>query len=77
VGCCCRALAALPEGALRVLPVDGGTLGAVFAPFRQLVEAQVWRRPATDLDGLRAVLDLAEEQAALAQTGTAPTCPTC
>jgi len=70
-----RALAALPEGALRVLPVDGGTLGAVFAPFRQLVEAQVWRRPATDLDGLRAVLDLAEEQAALAQTGTAPDLP--
>jgi DNA segregation ATPase FtsK/SpoIIIE, S-DNA-T family len=59
-----RSLAALPEGTLRVLPVDGATLGAVFGPFRQLVEAEVWRRPATDLDGLRAVLDLAEEQAA-------------
>lgn len=59
-----RTLAALPEGAVRVLPVDGATLGAVFAPFRQLVEAEVWRRPATDLDGLRAVLDQAEEQAA-------------
>ena len=57
-----RSLAALPEGALRVLPVDGGTLGAVFAPFRQLVEAQVWRRPATDLDAFRDVLDQAEEQ---------------
>jgi hypothetical protein len=63
-----RSLAALPEGSLRVLPVDGGTLGAVFAPFRQLVEAQVWWRPATDLDALRAVLDRAEEQAAVAQT---------
>ena len=65
-----RALAALPEGALRVLPVDGGTLGAVFAPFRQLVEAQVWRRPATDIDGLRSVLDEAEEQIAVSQTGS-------
>ena len=63
-----RSLAALPEGPLRVLPVDGGTLGAVFAPFRQLVEAQVWRRPATDLDAFRDVLDQAEEQTAVAQT---------
>jgi S-DNA-T family DNA segregation ATPase FtsK/SpoIIIE len=64
-----RATAALPEGALRVLPVDGGTLGAVFAPFRQMVEAQVWRRPVTDVDGLRTVLDEAEAQITAAQDG--------
>lgn len=64
-----RSVAALPEGALRVLPVDGGTLGAVFAPFRQLVDAQVWRRPATGVDGLRTALDEAEAQITAAQDG--------
>jgi hypothetical protein len=65
-----RTVAALPDGALRVLPVDGGTLGAVFAPFRQLVDADLWLRPATDVDGMRAILEQAEAQIALAQTGS-------
>jgi hypothetical protein len=65
-----RSMAALPEGSLRVLPVDGGTLGAVFAPFRQLVDAQVWRRPVTDADGFRAVIDEAEAQITSAEGAT-------
>lgn len=70
-----RTVAALPEGAVRVLPVDGGTLGAVFAPFRTLVDAEVWRHPATDADGLRAVLDEAEAQIAAAQAGAGHDAP--
>jgi DNA segregation ATPase FtsK/SpoIIIE, S-DNA-T family len=66
-----RAVAALPDGAVRVLPVDGGTLGAVFAPFRSLMDAEAWAHPATDLDGLRTMLGEAEEQIAEAQAGTA------
>jgi hypothetical protein len=64
-----RAVAALPDGALRVLPVDGATLGSLFTPFRGLVDAQVWATPATTLDGLRAVLDEAEDRVAAAQAG--------
>jgi DNA segregation ATPase FtsK/SpoIIIE, S-DNA-T family len=65
-----RTLAALPEGALRVLPVDGATLGAVFNPFRPLVEAEAWQAPATDLGGLRSVLTEAERQISAVQAGT-------
>jgi hypothetical protein len=64
-----RVTAALPDGTVRVLPVDGGTLGSVFAPFRPLVEAGAWPRPATTLDGLRAVLGEAEEQISDVQAG--------
>ncbi|MGH3738575.1 MAG: FtsK/SpoIIIE domain-containing protein [Micromonosporaceae bacterium] len=55
-----RLLAALPTGSLRVLPVDGGTVGATFAPFQSLFEARVMPVPATDADGLTAVLDATE-----------------
>jgi len=65
-----RTVAALPDGAVRVLPVDGGTLGAVFTPFRALVDAGAWSRPATSLDGLRGVLDEAEKQIGEAQAGS-------
>jgi S-DNA-T family DNA segregation ATPase FtsK/SpoIIIE len=64
-----RTLAALPEGALRVLPVDGATLGAVFAPFRPMVDAEAWQPPVIDLDGLRTVLAEAEEQINGVQAG--------
>lgn len=57
-----RTLGALPDGSLRVLPVDGGTLGSVFAPFRPLVDAEAWAAPVTDVAGLRTVLDEAERQ---------------
>jgi hypothetical protein len=57
-----RAVAALPDGSLRVAPVDGATLGAGFAPFRALVETEAWRRPAIDLLGLNEVLSEAEER---------------
>lgn len=64
-----RALAALPEGTLRVLPVDGATLGTVFAAFRPMMDAQVWATPATDLAGLRAVVEEAEQQIGAVQAG--------
>jgi DNA segregation ATPase FtsK/SpoIIIE, S-DNA-T family len=70
-----RTVAALPDGGMRVLPVDGATLGALFAPFRALVDAQVWAAPATTLDGLRMVLDEAEAQVTAAQAGMAPDQP--
>jgi DNA segregation ATPase FtsK/SpoIIIE, S-DNA-T family len=66
-----RAVAALPDGALRVLPVDGATLGAVFTPFRALVDAEAWAAPAADLPGLRAALTEAETQINAAQAGAA------
>ncbi len=65
-----RTLGALPEGTLRVLPVDGATLGSVFAPFRPLVDAEAWAAPVTDVAGLRAVLDEAEHQINAVQSGT-------
>src|SRR5690606_34675554 len=55
-----RLLAATPPGTLRVLPVDGGTVGATFAPFTALVEAGVIQSPATDPAGLDRVLTEAE-----------------
>jgi hypothetical protein len=66
-----RLVAALPDGSLRVLPVDGATLGAAFGAFRPLIDADVWASPATDLDGLRRVLAEAEDQVADAQAGAA------
>lgn len=57
-----RVVAALPDGAVRVASVDGATLGAVFGPFRALVDAEAWRRPAIDLPGLQQVLTEAEER---------------
>ena len=69
-----RVLAALPDGALRVAAVDGATLGAVFGPFRAMVEAEAWRRPAIDLPGFQQVLTEAEERIERAQAGeTDPT----
>jgi hypothetical protein len=64
-----RALAALPEGTLRVLLVDGATLGSVFASFRPMIDAEAWAKPATDLAALRSVLDEAERQVAARQSG--------
>ncbi|MGC4894716.1 FtsK/SpoIIIE domain-containing protein [Micromonospora sp. DT31] len=64
-----RVLAALPDGALRVAAVDGATLGAVFGPFRAMVDAEAWRRPAIDLPGLQQVLTEAEERIERAQAG--------
>ncbi len=57
-----RTVTALPEGTVRVAPVDGATLGAVFAPFRAMVEAEAWRRPAIDLPGFAQVLGEVEER---------------
>ncbi len=70
-----RIVAAVPAGSVRVLPVDGGTLGAVFTPFRPLVDAGAWTRPATDLDTFRAVLAQAEAQITTAQAGDAHDLP--
>ncbi|MEU6021125.1 FtsK/SpoIIIE domain-containing protein [Micromonospora sp. NPDC047134] len=64
-----RVLAALPDGALRVAAVDGATLGAVFGPFRAMVEAEAWRRPAIDLPGFHQVLAEAEERIERVQGG--------
>jgi hypothetical protein len=64
-----RLTAAFPDGVLRVLPVDGATLGAAFAAFRPLIDSGVWGRPATDADSFRALLGQAEDQVADAQAG--------
>ncbi|KAB1156363.1 cell division protein FtsK [Micromonospora sp. AMSO12t] len=66
-----RVLAALPDGALRVAAVDGATLGAVFGPFRAMVEAEAWRRPAIDLPGFQQMLAEAEERIERVQAGEA------
>jgi len=55
-----RSLAAVPADQLRVLTIDGATLGEVFAPFRRLFAAEAWDVPATDAAGLRAVMEQAE-----------------
>ena len=55
-----RSLAAMPADQLRVLTIDGATLGEVFAPFRRLFAADAWAVPATDAAGLRAVMEQAE-----------------
>ncbi|MCN0176913.1 FtsK/SpoIIIE domain-containing protein [Salinispora arenicola] len=64
-----RVLAALPDGALQVVAVDGATLGTVFGPFREMVEAEAWPRPAIDLPGFQQVLAEAEERIERAQGG--------
>jgi hypothetical protein len=64
-----RAAAALPDGTLRVLTVDGATLGSVFAAFRPLMDAEAWAPPATDLARLRSLLDEAERQISAVQGG--------
>ena len=64
-----RTLGALPQGWLRVLPVDGATLGSVFAGFRPLIDAEAWAMPVADIDGLRGVLDEAEQQINQVQAG--------
>jgi hypothetical protein len=64
-----RLLAHYPAGQLRILAVDGGALGAPLAPFHALVPAGVMNEPATELDEFRGVLDEAEEQVRLVQSG--------
>jgi S-DNA-T family DNA segregation ATPase FtsK/SpoIIIE len=64
-----RTMASLPGGAVRVIPVDGGTLGAVFGPFRTLVDVEAWRKPITNVDGFRHAFDEAEGQIVAAQGG--------
>ncbi|GIF09162.1 FtsK/SpoIIIE domain-containing protein [Actinoplanes siamensis] len=64
-----RTFAALPEGVVRVLPVDGAMLGATFAAFRPLVDAEVWAPAATNLSGWRATLEEAEQQITAVQSG--------
>ena len=65
-----RLLASYPAGMLRILAVDGGALGAPLAPFRALVPAGVMNVPVTELDEFRNVLEEAEEQVRLVQSGT-------
>jgi S-DNA-T family DNA segregation ATPase FtsK/SpoIIIE len=62
-----RVLAAMPAGSVRVLPVDGGTLGTTFTPLRPLVAAELMTEPAIDLGGVRRVLAEAEEHVRLRQ----------
>ncbi|HEX2417437.1 MAG TPA: FtsK/SpoIIIE domain-containing protein, partial [Micromonosporaceae bacterium] len=64
-----RLLAACPAGTVRVLPVDGGTVGATFAPFQPLVEAGVMPAPATDTEGFTRVLEAAERHVRQARSG--------
>jgi S-DNA-T family DNA segregation ATPase FtsK/SpoIIIE len=64
-----RLLAALPAGTLRILAVDGGALGAPLAPFHALVPAGVMNEPVSELEEFRDVLDEAEEQVRLVQSG--------
>ena len=64
-----RLLAAFQPGAIRVLAVDGGALGAPFAPFRALVPAELMSNPVTDVEGFRRMLDIAEEQVRQVQDG--------
>jgi len=70
-----RTVAALPEGTVRVLPVDGAMLGAMFAAFRALVDAEAWAEPVTDLAGLRGVVEEAEQQIRAVQSGDMPAPP--
>ncbi len=64
-----RLLAAFPPGVLRILAVDGGALGAALAPFRALVPVGVMNAPVDELDEFRELLDEAEEQVRLVQSG--------
>jgi hypothetical protein len=56
-----RLMAATPAGSLLIRAVDGTGGGAVFAPFAALADAGLMAPPATDRDGLRAVLTEAEK----------------
>jgi ribosomal protein L29 len=67
-----RLLAVFPVGVLRILAVDGGALGAPLAPFRALVPVGVMNEPVTELDEFREVLEEAEEQVRLVQSGALP-----
>ncbi len=64
-----RLVAAAPSGTLRVLPVDGGTVGATFAPFQALIDAGVMPAPATDADGFTQVLHTAEHHVRQVRAG--------
>jgi hypothetical protein len=67
-----RLLAAFPAGQLRILAVDGGALGAPLAPFRALVPVGVMTEPVSELDEFRDLLEEAEEQVRLVQSGALP-----
>ncbi|MET8153300.1 FtsK/SpoIIIE domain-containing protein [Actinoplanes sp. NPDC049668] len=67
-----RTVAALPEGTVRVVPVDGAMLGAAFTAFRPLVDAEAWALPVTDLAGFRTALTEAEQHIATVQSGDQP-----
>ncbi len=56
-----RVLGDATVGSLRVLAVDSGGVGPTFGPLLPLVEVDLMARPATDVAGVRAVLDEAEE----------------
>ena len=56
-----RNLAALPADQLRVLTIDGASLGEAFEPFRRLFATDTWPVPVTDVVGLRALLGQAEQ----------------
>ena len=61
-----RLLATAPAGTLRVLAVDAGPGNCVFQPFSRLTGTALMPPPVTDHDGLRAVLDEAEQWVRLA-----------
>jgi DNA segregation ATPase FtsK/SpoIIIE, S-DNA-T family len=67
-----RLLASCPAGALRILAVDGGALGAPLAPFRALVPVGLMNEPVTELDEFRNLLDEAEEQVRQVQSRANP-----
>ena len=67
-----RVLAAFPVGVLRILAVDGGALGAPLAPFHALVPVGVMTEPVSELNEFRELLEEAEEQVRLVQSGAAP-----
>jgi len=66
-----RLLAAAPAGSLLVRAVDGPGAGLVFGPFAPLADAGLMPPPATDREGLRAVLAEAEQWIRPARPATA------
>ncbi|MFC4333975.1 FtsK/SpoIIIE domain-containing protein [Salininema proteolyticum] len=62
-------LARTDPGAVRVVGMDTGALGAAFAPFTALQQAGVLEEVATDAAGQARVLDMAERQVAEAIAG--------
>jgi S-DNA-T family DNA segregation ATPase FtsK/SpoIIIE len=66
-----RLLAAAPAGSLLVRAVDGTGGGNVFTPFSALADAGVMAPPATDRDGLRAMLTEAEKWLRPSRAGAA------